>query len=124
MNLREGKELWNAFDKSFMDEITKFIEENISDPKLSVSALCEISGMSRTPLYHKLKLLVDFAPSDYIRFIRLKRARILLQNRNTNISEVAYSVGFSNPKYFSTSFKKHFGQSPSAFVTEIRSQNS
>jgi len=82
--------------------------------------LYEISGMSRTPFYHKLKSLVDLSPSEYIRSIRLKKARTLLKNRNNNISEVAYSVGFSNPKYFSTSFKKYFGQSPSAFVTEIR----
>ncbi|MBL4644065.1 MAG: helix-turn-helix transcriptional regulator, partial [Flavobacteriaceae bacterium] len=68
--------------------------------------------------------LVDLSPSEYIRSIRLKRARTLLKNRNINISEVAYSVGFSNPKYFSTSFKKYFGQSPSAFVAEIKSDYS
>jgi len=120
----ENFELSNDLDKSFIDEITKYIEENISDPELSVYDLYEISGMSRTPFYHKLKSLVDLSPSEYIRSIRLKRARTLLKNRNNNISEVAYSVGFSNPKYFSTSFKKYFGQSPSAFVTEIRSDNS
>ena len=75
--------------------------------------------MSRTPFYHKLKSLVDLSPSEYIRSIRLKRARALLKEKNKNISEVAYSVGFSNPKYFSTSYKKYYGQSPSAFVREI-----
>jgi len=113
-------ELSNELDKSFIDEISQYIEKNISDPELSVYDLYEISGMSRTPFYHKLKSLVDLSPSEYIRSIRLKKARTLLKNRNNNISEVAYSVGFSNPKYFSTSFKKYFGQSPSAFVTEIR----
>ncbi len=117
-------ELSNELDKSFLNEITKYIQDNISDTELSVHDLYEIFGMSRTPFYHKLKSLVDLSPSDYIRSIRLKRAKTLLKNRNNNISEVAYSVGFSNPKYFSTCFKKHFGQSPSAFVTEIRFGNS
>ena len=116
----ENFELSNEMDISFLDEITKYIEDNISDPELSVHDLYEIIGMSRTPFYHKLKSLVDLSPSDYIRSIRLKRAWALLKSKNNNISEVAYSVGFSNPKYFSTCFKKHFGQSPSAFVAEIK----
>lgn len=116
----ESFEVSNELDKSFIDEINKYIEENISDPELSVYDLYEIAGMSRTPFYHKLKSLVDLSPSEYIRSIRLRKAKTLLKDRNTNISEVAYSVGFSNPKYFSTSYKKHFGQSPSAFVAEIR----
>jgi len=120
----ENFELSNDLDKSFLDDITKYIEENITDPELSVHDLYDLIGMSRTPFYHKLKSLIDLSPSDYIKSIRLKRARVLLKNRNINISEVAYSVGFSNPKYFSTSFKKYFGQSPSAFIAEIESSDS
>ncbi len=114
----------NELDKSFIDEINKYIKKNISDPELSVYDLYEVSGMSRTPFYHKLKSLVDLSPSEYIRSIRLKSAMSLLKDPRNSVSEVAYSVGFSSPKNFSTSFKKHFGQSPSAFVTEVRSRSS
>ena len=115
----ENFDILNELDTLFITNINTYIEENISDPELSVYDLYEFVGMSRTPFYHKLKSLVDLSPSEYIRSIRLKRARALLKEKNKNISEVAYSVGFSNPKYFSTSYKKYYGQSPSAFVREI-----
>jgi signal transduction histidine kinase/DNA-binding response OmpR family regulator len=111
----------NELDEAFIKKITNYIEENISDPELSVYDLYEITGMSRSMFYHKLKSLIDLSPSEYIRSVRLNMAVTLLKNRNHNISEVAYSVGFSDPKYFSTSFKKHFGQSPSTLVNELQS---
>ena len=110
----------NDLDKVFIEQINTYISDNISDSDLSVYDLYEISGMSRTPFYHKLKALVGLSPSEYIRMMRLKQARILLRQRNQNISEVAYSVGFSNPKYFSTSFRKYYGQSPTEFVEEMK----
>lgn len=113
-------ELTNELDKTFIDEINTYIDENISDSELSVYDLYEITGMSRTPFYHKLKAIVDMSPSEYIRSMRLKKAMSLLRDPRNSVSEVAYSVGFSNPKNFSTSFKKHFGKSPSAFIAEIR----
>ena len=115
----ENFDILNELDTLFITNINTYIEENISDPELSVYDLYEFVCMSRTPFYHKLKSLVDLSPSEYIRSIRLKRARALLKEKNKNISEVAYSVGFSNPKYFSTSYKKYYGQSPSAYVREI-----
>jgi len=115
----ENFDISNELDTLFIGNINTYIEENISDPELSVYDLYEFAGMSRTPFYHKLKSLVDLSPSEYIRSVRLKKARALLKDKNNNISEVAYSVGFSNPKYFSTSYKKYYGQSPSAFVREI-----
>jgi DNA-binding response OmpR family regulator len=112
----EDFELANELDKSFIERITKYIEENISDPELSLNDLYQFSGMSRTAFYHKLKILIDISPSDFIRSIRFKKAITLLKRNRHSISEVAYLVGFSDPKYFSTSFKKYFGKSPSAFL--------
>ncbi|MEM7367417.1 MAG: helix-turn-helix domain-containing protein [Bacteroidota bacterium] len=109
------QDLSNELDQQFLDEVTQLIEDNISDPELSVSFLCQAVGMSRTSFYHKLKALVDLSPSEFIRTIRLKRAKKLLLNPNHNISEVAYSAGFSDAKYFSTLFKKYFQQSPSSW---------
>ena len=110
----------NKLDQAFIDDITRYIEENLSDPELSVNELCALVGMSRSAFYHKLKLLIDLSPADLIRSIRFKNAVALLKDPNNRIGEVAYSVGFSDPKYFSTSFKKYFGKSPSTFVAQLR----
>ncbi|WP_258104187.1 hybrid sensor histidine kinase/response regulator transcription factor [Marinoscillum sp. MHG1-6] len=114
------QDLSNELDQQFLEQITNLVEENISDPELSVTYLCQAMAMSRTAFYHKLKSLVDLSPAEFIRTIRLKRARKLLLNPVNNISEVAYSTGFSDAKYFSTLFKKYYRQSPSAFVAEKR----
>ncbi len=108
----------NELDTVFMKELTQFVEDNIGDANVSAKDLCEAMGMSRTSFYHKLKSLIDVSPNEFIRTIRLKKGRSMLLKYNYNVSEVAYSVGFSDAKYFGTLFKKYFGQSPSAFVAE------
>jgi len=117
---QQYQEFTNNLDQEFLDEVTKMVEENLSDPDLSVIFLCQALGMSRTSFYHKLKSLVGLSPAEFIRTIRLKRARKLLLNPANNISEVAYSTGFSDAKYFSTLFKKYYNQSPSSFISEKR----
>jgi YesN/AraC family two-component response regulator len=110
--------LSNELDQQFLDDITQVVEDNISDAELTVNFLCQSVRMSRTPFYHKLKTLIDLTPSEFIRTIRLKRARQMLLRPGINISEVAYSTGFSDAKYFSTLFKKNFGVSPSGFIAD------
>ena len=110
----------NKLDQQFINDITQLIEENISESTFSVNELCHAMGMSRTAFYHKLKALLAITPSEFIRTIRLKRAKKLLLNPNSSISEVAYSTGFSDAKYFSTIFKKYYGESPSGYVAGHR----
>jgi len=78
--------------------------------------------MSRTSLYMKLKSLIDLSPQDFIILTKLKYAKRLLVEGNDNIKEVAYASGFANPKYFSTSFKKQFGYTPSEFMTNLKKE--
>lgn len=113
----------NDYDKELIKSITNLIEKNISDPDLSVKTLCMETGMSRTALYHKLKILIDLSPAEFIRTVRLKKAQDLLLSNKHNINEVAYLVGFSDSKYFSTCFKRQFGESPSTFVSKAKIQN-
>jgi AraC-like DNA-binding protein len=70
--------------------------------------------MSRTLFYVKLKSYTGKSPQDFIRVIRLERASALLRG-GSPVTEVAALVGFDNPKYFSTVFKKYFGVSPSKY---------
>ena len=70
----------------------------------------------------KLKNLVDLSPQDFIIHTRLKFAKKLLIEGNYSIKEVAYHSGFSNPKYFSTSFKKFYKMTPSGFIDSLKKE--
>ncbi len=103
----------NTLDKAFLDKAIRIIEAELANPGFSINDFCRELGMSRTSAYNKIKTLTDQAPNDFIRIIRLNRAQDLLRSKKHPIAEVALMVGFSDPKYFSTSFKKQFGISPS-----------
>ncbi len=78
--------------------------------------------MSRVALYKKLLQLSGKTPIEFIRFIRLKRAAQLLEKSKLTVAEIAYEVGFNNPKYFSRFFKIEFNMLPSAYQAEKRKE--
>lgn len=82
----------------------------------SVDDLARAVGFSRSQLHRKLKALVDKSPNQLIREMRLQRAKVLLDAKTGNISEIAYEVGYSNLSYFSKSFKEFFGETPSKLL--------
>ena len=99
----------------FIEQLETFTRRKLSDATLSVQDLCQEMGMSRTSLYMKMKNLIDLNPQDFIIHTRLTEARRMLSETDEAVKSVAYDCGFSNPKYFSTAFKKKFGVSPSGF---------
>ena len=103
----------SQLDKEFLDKVMGIISQEMSNPSFSVNDFCRMVGMSRTSLYNKLKPLTGQGPQDFIRIMRLNKAKELLKTRRHTIGEVSALVGFSDPKYFSTCFKKQFGISPS-----------
>jgi signal transduction histidine kinase/ligand-binding sensor domain-containing protein/DNA-binding response OmpR family regulator len=105
-------------DQGFLEKFVKTVEENIDDTELSGDRLAFELNMSKGNLYKKLKALTGMTVNIYLRTIRLKIAARLLKNGNYNISEVAYAVGFSNPKYFSTCFSELFLKSPKEYMHE------
>ncbi|WP_298511173.1 two-component regulator propeller domain-containing protein [uncultured Kordia sp.] len=110
----------NKSDQEFLNNLEKTIIENINNSSFSVHDLSASFGMSRTSLYMKLKNLVDLSPQDFIIHTKLKHAKELLIKGDKTIKEVAYSSGFSNPKYFSTSFKKFYKMTPSGFLDSLK----
>lgn len=100
-------------DKEFMQHVTHLIDSHLSDHLYTIADFCRDLGMSRTSAYNKIRQLTGESINDYIRIVRLNRAKEMLATQNYSVSEVAYTVGFSDPKYFSTCFKKHFGTNPS-----------
>ncbi|MBB4042373.1 signal transduction histidine kinase/ligand-binding sensor domain-containing protein/DNA-binding response OmpR family regulator [Bacteroides reticulotermitis] len=107
-----------SLDEKLITRAIEYIEKNIDRSELSVEELSRELGMSRVHLYKKLTAITGKSPVEFIRVIRLKRAAQLLRESQLNISEIAYEVGFNNPKYFSKYFKEEFGVLPSDYKTE------
>lgn len=102
-------------DERLIDHAMKYVEDNISRSDFSVEELSRHLGMSRVHLYKKLLAITGKTPIEFIRVIRLKRAAQLLCESRQNISEIAFKVGFNNPKYFSKYFKEEYGVLPSVY---------
>lgn len=102
----------NPINKEFLSHLVKLVEENLSSGELNVDFLAGELGLSRASLYRKLKSLTGQTVNDFIKDIRMRKSLHLLKAGHLNISEVAHEVGFNSLSYFTTSFKKHFGYSP------------
>ncbi len=105
-----------SLDEKFLMQTLSLVEKNIDNPDFSVVDLSKEIGISRAHLYQKLMAITGKSPIEFIRFIRLKRASKLLLESQLNVSEVAYSVGFNNPKLFTKYFKAEFGMTPSKYI--------
>ncbi|MBR9919260.1 MAG: helix-turn-helix transcriptional regulator [Bacteroidetes bacterium] len=82
---------------------------------LQISIMAELLGCSRVQLYRKLQEEIGISPSQFIRQLRLKVAYNLLLNTQWTVSQIAYSVGFNDPKYFSRVFRKQYKIAPSLY---------
>lgn len=109
-------------DKKFLDKALNVLKDNYTNPDFDVTEFIDAMAISRSLLHKKLTTLAGQSASRFIRTYRLNMAReILKQNREShslNISEIAYQVGFNDPKYFTRCFTRHFGIQPSAFMDE------
>ncbi|GAA4304822.1 two-component regulator propeller domain-containing protein [Aestuariibaculum suncheonense] len=112
----------NKNDQEFLQNLEDTVIENIENESFSVHDLSSNFSMSRTSLYMKLKNLVDLSPQDFIIHTKLKYAKKLLIEGESSIKEVAYKSGFSNPKYFSTSFKKFYSMTPTNFLESLKKE--
>lgn len=103
-------------DKEFLENIIEVIEMNLSDSTFGVEELANKIGFSPSQFYRKLKQLTGQVPNVFLRNYRLQRAAELLQsNEGYNVAEVMYQIGIESNSYFSTSFKKLYGVSPSEY---------
>lgn len=107
-------------DEQLIEKAIKVVEERISESEFSVEDLGGAVGLSRSHLYKKLMCITGKGPSEFIRTVRLKRGRQLLEKSQLQIAEIAYTVGFNSPKRFTINFKNEFGISPSEYLRSIR----
>jgi YesN/AraC family two-component response regulator len=103
-------------DELLMERIMKVVNDHLSDSDLNVEMLTSEVGISRAQLHRKMKEMTGLPISEFIRNIRLEQAVRLLKEQKINVTQVAYSVGFSNLAHFSTVFRKQFGVSPSEYI--------
>ncbi|MCC8095779.1 MAG: response regulator [Tannerellaceae bacterium] len=103
-------------DQHFLKEAIALIEINITNINFDVKEFAAGLKISGSMLYRKLKVLIDMSPAEFIKHVRMQKARELLLENKFNISEIAYQVGFSDAKYFSSCFKKAFGMAPTDYI--------
>ncbi len=99
-------------DEIFLKKVMEIIAKNISNPELSVEMISSQIGLSSTHLYRKLKSITNQSTKDILKNYRMQKAAQMIKNKEGNITEIMYHVGFNSLSSFSKSFKKTFGISP------------
>lgn len=110
-------------DEIFLKKVIQVIEEKMADPQFNIDAVADTVNMARATFFKKFKSLTQQAPVEFVRDMRLKRAKQFLDAGAGNITEIAYTIGFSSSKYFSTCFRAHYGVSPSDYVRSLSAVN-
>lgn len=115
----EVKELnYTSVDEDFMQRAIDCVNRHLEDPEFDQPQFADEMNTSKSTLYKKLKSLTGLNTSAFIRNIRLKAACRIMEEKGAvlRVSELAYAVGFNDPKYFSSCFKKEFGMLPSEYM--------
>lgn len=110
-------------DRKFLADVDKYIRDMMGDPDTSVESMSAHLCMSRVQLYKRMVSLTGTTPSEYLRTKRIKRAEELIHSDELNISEIAYTVGFNNPRYFSKYFQEAYGLTPSQYKKKLNGES-
>ena len=105
----------SSIDEKFLERIQIVLDAQLTEPSFTAEIFSKEMGMSRMQLHRKLKAIIGLSTTEFIRSQRLKLAAVLLQNNGTNVSEVCYTVGFSDPSYFTKCFKVAYDRTPTQF---------
>ncbi|MPQ47223.1 response regulator [Marinifilum sp. N1E240] len=107
----------NTLDAELLEKAIQIVEENLDNSKFDVNTFAQDMCLGRTSLYAKIKGITGQTPNEFILSSRLKKAAVMLRSESgVSVSEVAYSVGFTTPRYFSKCFSDHFKLSPSKYA--------
>lgn len=109
----------SPLDRRFIDEIKKHVTENLSDPALDVQFIADKMCMSYSTLYRKSKSILGISMLEYIRGIRLARAKEMIEEGELTITEIAYAVGYGGHSSFGKIFRKEFGMSASEYAAKF-----
>ena len=117
-SLEEVDVTMNNRDQAFLLKLSRIVEENLENSSFNITEFTKHAGVSRSLLHLKLKKLANLSASEFIKTIRLGKAGELLRKTDLTVSEVAYKVGYSDPNYFSRSFKEFYKVNPTEYKQE------
>lgn len=109
-----------SLDEQFLQKIVEVVEKNVSNAEFSVEDLCVELGVSRSRFFKRVHVLTGKSPMELIRNIRMQHAAQLLGRSQLSVSEIAYQVGFNNPRYFAKYFKEIYHVLPSEYAKSKR----
>lgn len=107
-----------SMEQLFLENLVDLVETHIDDEAYSIQQLAADMSLSRSQLHRKIVALTNQTPSQFVRMLRLQKAKKMLEDRQATVSEVAYACGFKTPSYFSRCFQEAYGQSPKSVMNE------
>jgi len=117
IDIKKGEEKkLSRLDEKFMKKVAEVVDKHISEEEFSIEEFGKEVGMSRMQIHRKLKALTGKSASHFIRSIKLSKAKEMIREHEATIAEIAYSLGFSSPAYFTRCFKEEYGYPPSEFA--------
>ena len=120
-NIERIKAMATSADNEFIERAIQCLNDHLSDSDYDRDAFARDMGASASTLYNKLRAVTGMNVSGFIRNHRIKIAcRLAQEDPNLRVSDIAYQVGFKDPKYFATSFKKEMGVQPSEYFEQLR----
>ena len=104
-----------SVDHQFLEKVINHIKQHLDNPSFSVELLADKMCLSPSQLNRKLQAIIDEAPGQLIRNIRLQRAADLIKQNAGSLTDICFQTGFNDQTYFSKAFKNQFGCSPSSY---------
>ena len=114
---------FESSDELFMKRVMAIVNKNLSNSDFNISQMVDEVGMSRTQLHRKLKEITGFSAARFMQNIRMQQAMKLLKEKKVNVSQIAYTVGFSSQTHFSTTFKQYYGVSPTEYIKQLEEES-
>lgn len=105
-------------DELFLNDAIQCVERHIQESDFDIVQMASELHISRSTLSRKCRVIAGCTPLEFVRNIKLKYACALLKNKSVNISDIAYSTGFSSPKYFTKCFKEEFNMTPTEYQNQ------
>jgi signal transduction histidine kinase/ligand-binding sensor domain-containing protein/DNA-binding response OmpR family regulator len=120
VTLKKNTAKVSAEYRQFLEQCMNIIDKEIDNDSFTIKAFAQKMGMSHSGLYKRVRLVSGLSPNAFVRYIRLRRAALLLLTTNTNINEACFAVGINDPKYFRIQFHGLFGMNPSEYIKKYK----
>jgi DNA-binding response OmpR family regulator len=115
-----GSQVSLSSNDALLQKILSIIEQHLPDADFTMASMARELNISRSHLFRKVSAVTGYTPNDLLRIMRMKKAAMLFDSGETNVSRVMYEVGYNNPSYFSRCFREVHGINPSRYIKRKR----